>query len=44
MSRGSPTIFITRPISGALLAAAAAFVAYSVWASRRRRQKLAPAV
>jgi putative tricarboxylic transport membrane protein len=43
MSRGSAAIFFTRPISGALLAAAAAFIAYNAWARRRRRQKLAPA-
>jgi len=43
MSRGSAGIFFTRPISGALMATAVAFLAYNVWAGRRGRQKLASA-
>ena len=37
MSNGSPDIFVKRPISAALLAVAVAFVAYNVWAMRRKR-------
>jgi len=37
MSRGSAAIFFTRPISGALMAAAGLFVLYNAWAGRRRR-------
>jgi putative tricarboxylic transport membrane protein len=44
MSRGSGGIFFTRPISGALMAAAVLFVVYNTWAGRRRRRRLAAAV
>jgi putative tricarboxylic transport membrane protein len=39
MSSGSPGIFVTRPISVGLLAAAALFLVYSSWSKRRALQE-----
>jgi len=38
MSHGSFGIFFTRPISGALMAAAILFVLYNLWSAQRKRQ------
>jgi putative tricarboxylic transport membrane protein len=43
MSGGRPGIFVARPISGALIAAAVVFLAYNVWSGRRRDRASAPA-
>jgi putative tricarboxylic transport membrane protein len=43
MSSGHPVIFVSRPISLALLVSAALFLAYSSWSKRRRSQREAPA-
>jgi putative tricarboxylic transport membrane protein len=43
MSGGRPGIFLFRPISAGLLAAAVVFLAYSSWAKRRRAHREVPA-
>ncbi|MBI5068128.1 MAG: tripartite tricarboxylate transporter permease [Deltaproteobacteria bacterium] len=43
MSGGRPGIFLARPISATLLAAAALFLAFGAWSGRRRRRQAAPA-
>jgi putative tricarboxylic transport membrane protein len=39
MSNGKFDIFVTKPISAALLGVAVAFVLYNLWAAHRKRSK-----
>jgi TctA family transporter len=42
MSEGSPAVFFTRPIAGALMGVAVAFLLFNAWAARRRGRREAP--
>ena len=39
MSNGDPGVFFSRPISGALMGVAIAFVLYNLWAARRKQRE-----
>jgi putative tricarboxylic transport membrane protein len=39
MSNGDGRVFFTRPISGALMAIAIAFVLYNLWAARKKQRE-----